>query len=102
MQFSHPRETTILCGHEDILKRVIQSFDMGRLPHALLLSGPKGIGKATFAYYLARYLLSQTAEQSLAFDLGDQANEPSLLRFDECVVSQVAARAHVDLFVFTI
>ena len=99
MQFSHPRETTILCGHEDILKRVIQSFDMGKLPHALLLSGPKGIGKATFAYYLARYLLSQTAEQSLAFDLGDQVNRPSLLMFDESVVSQVAARAHVDLFV---
>ena len=96
MQFSHPRETTILCGHEDILKRVIQSFDMGKLPHALLLSGPKGIGKATFAYYLARYLLSQTGEESLAFGLGDQANETSLLRFDESVVSQVAARAHVD------
>jgi len=99
MQFNHPRGTTLLCGHEDILKRVTRSFVMGKLPHALLLSGPKGIGKATFAYYLARYLLSQTVGEALAFDLGDQANQLSALKYDESVASQVAARAHVDLFV---
>jgi len=33
-------------------------IEKNTLPHGLLFQGPKGIGKATLAYHLARYLLS--------------------------------------------
>ena len=99
MQSSHPRQTTTLYGHQKNLTRVVRSFDNGKLPHALLLSGPKGIGKATFAYYFARFLLSQSNEQSLAFDLGKERFQSTELKCDERVASQVAAKAHVDLLV---
>lgn len=99
MQLNHPRETTTLYGHQEILNRVVRSFEIGKLPHALLLAGPKGIGKATFAYYFARYLLSQSDGESLQFDLGCRTNQPSVLQYSEIVASQIAAKAHVDLFV---
>ena len=40
---------------EAVLLRAAQS---GRLPHAWLLTGPRGVGKATLAFRFARYLLA--------------------------------------------
>ena len=33
-------------------------YHNSKLPHAVLLSGIKGLGKATFAYHFINYLLS--------------------------------------------
>lgn len=49
--------TLPLFGHKEQLDRLIATRKQGRLPHALILSGPKGIGKATFARHLATHLL---------------------------------------------
>ena len=38
----------------------------GRLPHAWLISGPEGTGKATLAYRFARYLLAHPPGDSAA------------------------------------
>lgn len=53
-----PQSNPNLTGHAAIEKRLLQLADTDKLPHALLITGPKGIGKATLSYRLARYLLA--------------------------------------------
>ena len=54
-----PRETADLFGHEEAEQILLNAEASGRLPHAWLITGPKGIGKATLAYRFARYLFSR-------------------------------------------
>src|ERR1035437_7568510 len=70
-----PRSNPDFSGHEDIEKALLQDHLSGRLPHALVLAGPPGIGKATLAFRLARFLLSQ-ADQSAGL-FGGVAPPPS-------------------------
>ena len=58
----HPRETLSLIGHEDALTRAARAVRGGRPPQAWLIAGPPGIGKATLAYRIARYLLCYGAD----------------------------------------
>ena len=53
----HPRLRATLCGHEAVERRLLAAYRSGKMHHAWLLTGPKGIGKATLAYRLARYIL---------------------------------------------
>ena len=54
----HPRETAALFGQNAAEAQFLAAFNTGRLPHGWLLSGPKGIGKASFAWRAARFLLA--------------------------------------------
>lgn len=56
-----PRKNPYLVGHEAAAKEFISAFNSGRMAHAWLLSGPRGIGKATLAYRMARFILAQEA-----------------------------------------
>ena len=56
-----PRENPLLLGHEAEEAILLQAFNSGRLPHAWLLTGKRGIGKATLAYRFARFLLAEGA-----------------------------------------
>ncbi len=53
-----PRKNPHLSGHLDIEKNLLESFNSGRMHHAWLISGLRGIGKATLAYRFARHILS--------------------------------------------
>ena len=55
----HPRENTTLLGHEAAEAALLHAFNAGRLPHAWLITGPRGIGKATLAYRFARFLFAE-------------------------------------------
>lgn len=54
----HPRETTHLYGHHAAQTAFLDAFNAGRLHHAWLITGPEGIGKATLAWRIARFLLA--------------------------------------------
>ena len=54
----HPRLTPRLFGHEDAEAEILSAFTGGRRHHAWLITGPRGIGKATLAWRMARFLLS--------------------------------------------
>src|SRR6185437_6887523 len=56
-----PRENALLLGHEAAEASLLQAFNAGRLPHAWLITGPRGIGKATLAYRFARFLFAEGA-----------------------------------------
>ena len=62
----------------------------GRLHHAWLLTGPKGLGKAAFAFRAARRLLGAAPDSAFG-PLGSAADDP--------VNRLIAARAHPDLTV---
>jgi len=51
-----PVENPHLFGHEDALRLVAAAYRSGKMHHALMVTGPRGIGKATFAFHLAHYL----------------------------------------------
>ena len=53
----HPREVYDLIGQDEALARAARIIRSGRPPHGLMLAGPAGIGKATLAYRIARYVL---------------------------------------------
>src|ERR1700719_3018436 len=54
----HPRTTAVLFGHAGAEAALLAAYRGGRIPHAFLIAGPKGIGKATLAYRLARFVLA--------------------------------------------
>jgi len=45
-----------IAGHQDIKRRLREMVDSDRIPHALLLEGPSGIGKFKMARALAQYI----------------------------------------------
>ena len=54
----HPCETELLFGHDAACAQVLEAFNGDRMHHAWMLTGPKGIGKASLAYHIARFLLT--------------------------------------------
>jgi DNA polymerase-3 subunit delta' len=54
----HPRETRVVHGHATEEAEFLRAYSSGRLHHAWMLTGPKGVGKATLAWRLARFLLA--------------------------------------------
>ena len=54
----HPRHTRQLFGHHAAQASFLAAFNAGRMHHAWAISGPKGVGKATLAWRLARFLLA--------------------------------------------
>ena len=82
----HPRRRHSLYGHAEAEARLLEAHRSGRLHHAWLITGPRGIGKATLAYRFARFLLHN----------GDAAS--SLAVPAEAAASRlIAAGSHPDL-----
>ncbi len=90
-----PRTTPFLVGHAAAADIFLKSFQSGRLHHAWLLAGPKGIGKATLAYHLARFLL----KHGTGGLVGDTAIGADALAMaaDDTVFSHVASGAEGNL-----
>jgi DNA polymerase-3 subunit delta' len=63
----HPRQTQVLLGHAHQQDEFLRIFTSGRLHHAWMLTGPKGVGKATLAWRLARFLLATPADDGGMF-----------------------------------
>ncbi|MGI8841910.1 MAG: DNA polymerase III subunit delta' [Caulobacteraceae bacterium] len=88
----HPRETFAFEGGETVEPAFLDALQRGRLHHAWLLTGPEGMGKATFAFRAARRLLGAAPEPALGL-LGSRPDDP--------VCRQIMARAHPDLVVLS-
>jgi len=87
--FPHPRETSTIVGHQAAMADVAGAIMSGRMHHAWLLSGPRGIGKATLAYRMARTLLKHGAGAAVPPDLAVPVDDP--------VFRKVMALSHPDL-----
>ena len=60
-----PRENALLLGHDAAEAALLRAYLSGRLPHAWLVSGPRGIGKATLAFRFARFLFAEGGDGGL-------------------------------------
>ncbi|MGY9049652.1 MAG: DNA polymerase III subunit delta', partial [Rhodobacterales bacterium] len=54
----HPRETRDLIGQGAAERAFLSAFAAERLHHGWLITGPRGLGKATLAWRIARFLLA--------------------------------------------
>ncbi|MBV8849589.1 MAG: DNA polymerase III subunit delta', partial [Methylobacteriaceae bacterium] len=61
----HPRETMGFVGHKAAERAVLDTYRAGRMPHAWIIGGPEGIGKATLAWRVARFLLANPDPQNV-------------------------------------
>lgn len=57
----HPRDTAQLIGHAPAEQMFLGAYNTGKLHHAWLMTGPRGVGKATLAWRMARFLLATPA-----------------------------------------
>lgn len=89
-EFLHPRENENLFGHEAAEARILEGIASGKLHHAFILSGPAGVGKATLAYRIARFLF---ANPDTAAPIPASLDVPK----DNAVFHRVASGGHADL-----
>jgi DNA polymerase-3 subunit delta' len=54
----------ILVGHAAAERAFLDAYRAGRMPHAWIIGGPEGAGKATLAWRVARFLLANPDPQS--------------------------------------
>lgn len=84
-----PRETFSYVGHDDEEAALLDALRGARMHHAWLLTGAKGLGKATLAYRFARVALGakRVGPRPLDVDPEDQ------------IARRVTALSHPDMFV---
>jgi len=90
-----PEESGDWFGDAAAEQTLLEAFRSGRINHAWLICGPKGIGKATLAFRFARFVLAypdpSAPEVAAAADLSVDPQHPAFRK--------VAARAHPNLLV---
>ena len=104
-----PQSRSAVYGQAHAENAFIQAWQSGRPHHAWLLTGNQGIGKATFAYHVAKFILHQGADKSAGaitgagdmFDDGDA--EPLTLSVpQDCqTVHLINSGAHPDFRVLS-
>lgn len=85
----HPREAFGFVGHDAEEGALADALRGERVHHAWLMTGPKGLGKATLAYRFARVLLGARRIGPRPLDV-----DPS-----DPIARRISALSHGDLFV---
>ncbi|HQY44746.1 MAG TPA: DNA polymerase III subunit delta' [Paracoccaceae bacterium] len=96
----HPRETLALFGQQAAEATFLDAYATGRLHHGWLLTGPRGVGKATLAWRIARFLLATPPAEGGGL-FGDPPPPPDTLAIgsDHPVARRMMAGAEPGLFV---
>src|SRR5882757_9003836 len=94
-EIPHPRGTLSLYGHAEAEQAFLEAYRGGRMPHAWLIGGARGIGKATLAYRMARFVFAHPDQMS------PQVQDAQTLALppENSAVRRVVAQGHSDLLV---
>ncbi|PTX56338.1 DNA polymerase III delta prime subunit [Litoreibacter ponti] len=95
----HPRETRELRGQGAAEAAFLDAFTGDRLHHAWMITGPRGVGKATLAWRLARFLLANPPARD--DDMFGAPPPPTTLDIapDHPITARMAAGSEPGLFV---
>src|ERR1700712_5206010 len=88
----HPRQARRLIGHAAVERDLLDAYRANKLPHAIIFGGPLGIGKATLAWRLARFILANPDPNAVVVR---NARDLSVA-LDTKVASQIASLSHPD------
>ncbi len=94
LELPHPAEMLDLVGHQEAETVLLDAFRSQRMHHGWILGGQEGIGKATLAYRLARFLLAHPDPLSGEVVTATSMDVPESVR----AARIIAAQAHPDLF----
>jgi len=86
---THPRYCNNVHGHDDILD--LLTSNRNRRHHGVILSGPRGIGKASVAYRVAEHLFADDGGQDMFGDTPGPENSPE--------TPLIRAGSHPDMMV---
>lgn len=82
-----PRESLTVAGHDEAVAQLVRAYANGKLHHAVLLAGPRGIGKATLAFRFAGHVLANPDPAAVPLVLSPPAGDSALFR-------QIASGGH--------
>ena len=93
----HPRDTPQVFGQTSAEQTFLEAFATGRLHHAWLLTGPRGVGKATLAWAIARFLLVTPLQEEDGLFGAPPAPTSLAIDPDHPVARRIAAGAEPGL-----
>lgn len=89
-----PRQTGALFGHDEAQAELLQGYRSGKLAQAWIIGGPEGIGKATLAWRMARFLLANPDPQAQSVLQARDLFVPP----EHGVARKIIAGSHGDVF----
>ena len=90
--YPHPKVTKTIFGHETQEKEFIDCYKSGKLHHGWLITGARGIGKATLAWRLAKFILTQPIKSFNANSLFSDASLNHQTELDENSIDSIETR----------
>lgn len=91
------RDNPFFTGHDEAEQTFLDAWSSGRLAHAWMICGPRGIGKATLAYRMARFALSQPNEDQGASLFGEPEPQSTLqMSAEHPVFRRISSQGHGD------
>ena len=90
--YPHPKVTETLFGHDFSEQEFINCYKSGKLHHGWLITGAKGIGKATLAWRIAKFLLTQPIDSIQTNGFLDISDGKKPIELDEHLKNTITAR----------
>ena len=68
IELIEPKNQLSLFGYDAYFEAFTKLFEKKKMPHCVLLSGTKGLGKSTFIYHFINYLFSKTEKNKYSIN----------------------------------